>query len=129
MRNTRKYSAAFDQEYMVKLLEIFQSSEESLTVAEINMALGGQLTSQKIVRLISKVNEIEPIIKQKGKDMLMHYKLRSKHEEQGYDVSVYTGPQNEARFDMNQHSYFNPGEKGWVAPAFRHYYDSEGNEL
>lgn len=122
--NQKKYSAQFNNEYTMKILAILQDSKESVTVADIMAALGGQLTSQKVVRLIDSVNEIMPVIRQKSNG-ITHYKLKAIHEEQGYDTSFYTGPKNSANFEA---TYFNPGEEGWVAPAFRYLYNPDGTE-
>lgn len=122
-----KYNKKFNNEQMMKIMAIFMDSKESLTVADISTRLGGQLTSQKIVRLIGDVNEVTPIIRQKSNG-LTHYKMKSVHEEQGYDVSFYTGPNNSANYQPPEPTFFEPGERGWVAPMYRHLYDEEGNE-
>lgn len=120
-----KYSAQFNNENMMKIAALFEGAKEGMTAGEIAVALGGQITTQKVVRLIGDLNAMMPVIRQKGKNGLMHYKSKAVHEAQGYDTSFYTGKNNEAKFEP---TYFNPGEKGWVAPTFRYLYPDNDDE-
>jgi len=118
-----KYSKELNQELEIIVAEILAAAEDGLTLQEIGIQIGKNgLTTQKIARVVAKVNEFSQVIKHKGKDGLTRYKSYYKHEADGYDMSVYQGPKGKIKF-IAKSTYGNPGEEGWVSSVYARYCD------
>jgi len=119
-----KYSTQFNNELEIETAIVLSQQKEGITLRELSALIGKpDLTSQKLACVVKKVAQLYPIIKAKGKDGLLRYKAEAVHREQGYDMSFYDNPKMIAEYGDKWGSYDKPSEEGWVAPAFRKFYE------
>ena len=86
----RKYTPTQEGEFKIRVLDILNNSETSLTIDEIKAQdpiVLGPVTSQKLSRVLGSLIEMGLAKKSKSKSMnRMVYKAVSKMIEQGYEV-------------------------------------------
>ncbi len=84
-----KYSAEYNGQLKVSILDVLSDATESMTTSEIqaNSVFCAQATPQKMARVLNEMVDMGIVRKAKSKSTgRMKYILTSKMEEQGYET-------------------------------------------
>lgn len=88
-RSTRKYSTEQNVDFGMRVLSVLAEAPEALEIKQIQASdlILNNLTSQKIARVLSELNEMGLVLKTKDtRTGKMNYKTRAMCEAQGYNV-------------------------------------------
>lgn len=102
---TRKFSAAKESEFRMRILGVLATSEEAMTIDEIkrcDFTLQG-LSTQKMARILGYLIEMGFVRKAKSKSLgRMVYKAVSVMAEQGYDVENPYGKYTSTNWELEE---------------------------
>ena len=88
-RSAPKYTVEQNVDFGMRVLGVLAEAPEALEIKQIQASdmMLNNLTTQKLARVLSELNEMGLVLKSKSKSNgRMKYKARAMCEEQGYDV-------------------------------------------